>query len=56
MILERGVARVVVGGIDMRDEFPLAVVPALFPLLYLGAALEAIGNDDPGDFIRKNFV
>lgn len=53
MIPERNVARVAVGGIDMRDEFLLAVVPAQLLLLYLEAALGAIGNGDPGDFCPK---
>ena len=53
VIPERNVARVAVGGIDMRDEFLLAVVPAQPLLLYLEVALEAAGIDGPGDFGTK---
>ena len=49
MILERGVVKVEAGEHDMRDEFLLAGVPALLALLYLEAALGAIGYDDLGD-------
>jgi hypothetical protein len=49
MILERDVVRLEAGEPDMRDEFLLAEVPALLALLYLEAALGAIGHDGLGD-------
>lgn len=49
MIPERSVARVGAGGIDMRDEFLLAVALPLCLLLCHEAALGATGNGEPGD-------